>query len=694
MGYSDGGMHRSFNKQTLLICLALGIAVLAVYWPAREFEFLVFDDTIYVSLNPRVHEGLGWPQVLWAFTTRDCANWHPLTWLTHLFDWQFFGPDAGKHHLTSLALHVANSLLLFLAWKRLSGAVWRSAILAALFALHPLRVESVAWVAERKDVLSGLFFMLTLWAYANYARRLAGTGGPGPKRFYWLAVVFFALGLMSKPMLVTLPFVLLLLDYWPLNRMSQTIVKPGQAGGKPAPSATKGGFQVSRQDARATTTTKGVASARESQLGMFLRCVREKIPFFALTLAGCGLTLWAQGMSGALISLNKLSFPERMPHAFVSCLHYLETFFLPRNLAAQYPMPHAWPLWKIGLSLAMFAGVSAAAVVWRKRYPALLVGWCWFVGMLVPVLGLVQVGIQAYADRYTYLPMIGVSAALIWTLSAALSAWPPRNLVLGAAAAAATAACIAMTAAQVKYWRNTETLFTHSLEVTKDNAFAHNNLGVYFMQHGDPRNPGDKTHFFKAIEHAGEALRISPRYTDPHSTLAICYGETGQIEPARQEYEVALKNEPERAELRHGHAVVLARQDKWDESCAEFARAVKIRPVYPEAQYNWGLTLMRMGKPEEAVPHLEEALKQRPGYNLAHITLGNAYMHLTRCADARASYQQYLKASPGNAAIHVRVGLTFLCENKPQEAAASFKEALRYQPGNAEALEQLCLLGQ
>ena len=618
-------MRAAFDKKSWIIGLILAGVIAVVYWPVRQFEFLIYDDTVYVSLNPHVQQGLNWASFCWAFQTTDCSNWHPLTWLTHLLDWQLFQADAGKHHLTNLAFHIANSVLLFAVWRRMTGAVWRSAFVAALFALHPLRVESVAWIAERKDVLSTFFFMLTLWFYAGYAKiRPAKFSAP-----YWLALFCFILGLMSKPMLVTLPFVLLLLDYWPLNRLTFDF-----------PTAKK--------------------------------LLVEKIPFFILTVAGCIVTVWAQKIGGAVTSLQKLPWGARISNAFLAYIHYLRTFFWPKDLAAPYPHPGYSPVWIVASAAVFLVGVSVLAVVVRKKQRWLMPGWFWFLGMMVPVIGLLQVGAQAYADRYTYVSMIGLTAAIAWGVPALLPNWLFRPQLLGIGAGAILLACFMATKQQVEYLRNTETLFTHALAVTKDNALAHNNLGAYLLEH---------KRYAEAIEHCEEALRIVPTYPDPHATLAYSYGQSGHNKEAVREYPLALKYDPDNANLHNGYGAALAQERRFAEATEEFGAAARHSSL-PEAQANWALACVQSGKFAEAVTHYEDAIKLRPNYASAYSGLGTAYMRQNKFEEAIKNFQQSLQLDPSDLATAVKLGDTYLQAGHPQDAAGIFRELARVQPEN------------
>lgn len=454
-----------------LVCLLLIVATLAVFQQLPEYDFVNIDDYYYVTENVHVTRGLTREGIIWAFTTLHANNWHPLTWLSHMLDCQLFGLKPGMHHLTNLLLHMANSTLLLLVLKRMTGALWRSAFAAALFALHPLHVESVAWVAERKDVLSTLFWLLTVWGYAGYVEY------PGRNR-YLLVLLFFALGLMAKPMLVTLPFILLLLDYWPLGRVKLWESREGGSGG------------IQRSSA--------------------LHLVREKIPFFALTLASGIVTVVAQYKGGAVRSLNLLPLDVRIANALVSYVGYIGKMIWPQHLAIFYPHPGALPTWQVVGAGLLLLSLSIILLRAAGRFPYLGVGWLWYLGTLVPVIGLVQVGDQAMADRYTYVPLIGLFVLIAWGIPDLMARWRYRQIALTISAVIVVFCCTVSTWSHVKHWRNGTALFTHAVNVTADNALAHDGLGFALARQG---------RLDEAIAHYSEALRIKPGYAKARYNL-------------------------------------------------------------------------------------------------------------------------------------------------------------------------------
>ncbi|MSU59275.1 MAG: tetratricopeptide repeat protein [Pedosphaera sp.] len=556
-----------------LVLLALVGATAAVFSPVVTFEATDYDDANYVFENPAVMSGLTADGVKWAFTTGHAANWHPLTWLSHMADVEMFGPNAGGHHLVNLTLHCANVALVFLLFRRLTGALWRSAFVAALFGWHPLHVESVTWIAERKDVLSAFFGLLSLWAYAGYAeksesRKLKAEMGASRSGSFWLALGLFALGLMSKPMLVTLPVVMLLLDFWPLQR-----------------------FQF---------------SAFSFQL--FRSCLREKLPFFALAVASGIITLLAQSHGGAVRSLQNFSFGERMANAVVSFALYLGKSFWPAKLAAFYPMPEHHATGAVALTTVLLIGVTAWTIWIASRAPHRVVGWLWFAIMLLPVIGLVQVGMQQMADRYTYLPLIGIFVLIAWEAAALAGRFPMMKPLLAALAAAVIAACSVVTWKQVAHWRNSEKLFRHALAVTEKNYLAHNNLGYHLFTQGKVA---------EAIAEYEAALEINPTYTDAHSNLGRALAAQERHAEAATHFEAVLQLLPDDVIAHNNLGNVLALLGRHEEAITHFRAALTAKPDHAAAQNNWALSAEELGRPAEAVEHYRDALRINPDFTAA-----------------------------------------------------------------------------
>ncbi len=515
---------------TIGVCIALASLTWAVFGQTLRHDFVNYDDPRYVYQNTRITSGLNIAGIAWAFTHIHSENWHPVTTITHMLDCQLYGLKAGGHHFTNVLLHTVAVVLLFLLLLQMTGALWRSAFVAALFAIHPLHVESVAWVAERKDVLSGVFFMLTLLAHVHYAR------APSLRRYLIVAFVF-ALGLMSKPMLVTLPFVLLLLDYWPLRRMADQRSHPGH---------------------------------------QLVRLLVEKIPFIALSAVSSVVTFVAQ--RGALGWTEQLPMLPRVNNALVSYVIYVRQMFWPANLAVFYPHPENRLLpWEISLALAVLIGVTMAAVILRKKAPYFIMGWFWYLGMLIPVIGLVQVGWQGHADRYTYLPQIGLYIAGTWAFADLTASWRRRRVLLIAAAPLVVAALSCSASIQTSYWRNSETLFTHALAVTKHNDVAENNLGIIFLQNGQLDD---------AISRLQAAIDLRPENGPAHNNLAKALLQKGRVAEAMVHYRKFLEIEPANVEARNILGTALIQRGRIREAIEQWQDALAIEPENGNAASN------------------------------------------------------------------------------------------------------------
>jgi protein O-mannosyl-transferase len=566
----ENRIQKNAMSRPRLIALLLALTTLLVYLPVTQDGFVNYDDQDYVTDNPTVQNGLTWAGIKWAFTTGHAGNWHPVTWLSHMTDCELFGVNPGAHHFVNVLFHAANVVLLFALLFRLTSAMWPSAFIAALFAWHPLHVESVAWIAERKDVLSTLFALLSLLSYTRFVQQSETaqigfpTSGlrPPTAGFYWLALFFFALGLMSKPMLVTLPFVLLLLDYWPLQRFP-------------------------------------LSAFRFSLL-------LEKIPFFLLTAISCIITFFVQRNGHAVSTLAMVSLPYRFCNTLAAYGRYLLNMVWPADLAIIYPLSQnlAW--------LHRAAAISAAALlviswlVWRGRrtQPYLPVGWLWYLGTLVPVIGLVQVGEQALADRYTYFPLIGIFIAVTFGVAGLAKRFQIPKIILAVAAAVILTACLALTKNQLRYWQDGETLFAHSLAVTQDNETARINLGVALEQKG-----GQK----EALAQYRAAEKMAPGLYIVHNNLGNLLDNLGQPEAALAEYRQAVLLNPGLAFLHNGTGVVLTELGRFNEAMDEFTNALRLDPAYAAPHMRLGDALLKQGRAAEGVVQFREALKLDPG---------------------------------------------------------------------------------
>ncbi|MBM4017083.1 MAG: tetratricopeptide repeat protein [Planctomycetes bacterium] len=626
-------------RYRLAIAVLLVMAVAAAFWPLGGYAFVDYDDPGYVYENLHVQAGLSWSGVAWAFTATHQANWHPLTWLSHMLDCQLFGLWAGGHHLVNVALHAANSVLIFLVLRRMTARQWPSAVVAALFALHPLHVESVAWVAERKDVLSTFLGLLALLSYAWYAAR------PSVGR-YLPVFVLLALGLMAKPMLVTLPFVMLLLDWWPLGRLT----------------AVQSDGCVPRLASR------------------FLRVVLEKAPLFVLAAASSMVTFIAQERGGAVVSTDFCTPSLRAVNVLVAYAVYLGKAMWPTHLAVFYPYLVQRPLWQPVAAGVLLAAITAGVILAARRRPYLAVGWFWYLGTLVPVIGLVQVGKQAMADRYTYAPLVGLFLAAVWGLADVLAGWRHRLRVLAPLAAAVLAACMMLTVRQVRFWSDTEALFRHAIDVVPASAIAHCNLGTALMAQG---------RLDEAVFHLREAVRILPGYSMAHDSLGVALTEQGQWDEAMRCFRTAIRLEPERALPRSNLAGALLHLGRPAEAIQHLREAVRLDPDLPDAHYNLAVASVAEGRPQEAIAHAREALRLKPGWAAPYSTWGVALMAEGRLEEAAAQFRTALGLKPDFAEALDNLGGCVLRQGRPDEAAAHFREAIRAQPRFVRAYANL-----
>ena len=553
-----------------LMAMLLLLATIVLYWPATRHDFVNYDDDFYVTANVHVQSGLNSESIKWAFCNPVAGNWHPVTILSHMLDCQLYGLKPWGHHLTSLLLHAVNTVLVFLLLRSMTGALWRSALVAALFGFHPLHVESVAWIAERKDVLSTFFGLLALVFYVRHAKPKIGNRKSEIGN-YLLSLLFFALGLMSKPMLVTWPFVMLLLDWWPLNRM------------------------------------------RNAECGMwnFKNLVLEKIPFFALAVAASVVTFAVQKQAGAVMPVEGFTFGARVGNALISYCRYLGKTFWPTDLAVYYPHSGHWPLAEVLLAVAFLCAISAISFLKRERYPYLLMGWLWFVGTLVPVIGLVQVGEQAMADRYTYIPSLGMLILIVWGAHELTGGWRWQKIAFSVAASATTIFCIGLTRHQLGFWQDSEILFRHTLEVTENNFMAHNNLGT-------------------------------------------ALGEKSQIEEAISQFQQAIRLKPNIAEVHYNLALALARENQIDEALKQLHEAIGLKPDYPAALNNlaWDLATGPDAKVRDgalAVKLAERACELTHYQETIFVgTLAAAYAEAGRFDDAMATAQKAVAIAEKN----------------------------------------------
>jgi tetratricopeptide (TPR) repeat protein len=654
------------DRRALVLASALALLAFATFLPALGHEFLVYDDDVYVTGNPPVCSGLSGPGVLWALTSGHAANWHPLTWLSHMADVEAWGLLPRGHHLTNLVLHAAAVVVLFLTLRALTGALWRSAVVAALFAVHPTRIEVVAWVAERKELLSALIGFATLFAYAAWVRR-------GARGTPWAALGLFAAGLMAKPMLVTLPFVLVLLDVWPLGRV-----------------------RVEEQPVRA-----------------FSRAAIEKAPFLALAAASSAVTFLVQRAGGAVGTLESYPLPVRLANALVAYAGYLRRLAWPVDLAVFYPHPgRSLPAASIAGAAVLFVGLCALAWVARRRRPYLFVGWYWFAGMLVPVIGLVQVGFQALADRYTYVTFVGLFIALVWLAGEGVARGPSwvRPVAAGGTAVL-VAACAWQTRRELAHWRDSETLFRHALAVTRGNYVAYQNLAHHLNETNRPA---------EALPLLEEALRIRPEYPEAHVNRGRSLFLLGRMEEAIPEFEKTLALRPRDAVALNNLAFSRMNQGDLAETVRLYALALETQPAWAEIQHRAGIVQIMQGDAEGGGARLQRAASLEPAHDeyashargwaalrrdpgdaspdaarlrdylvVSHQQAADVLGRRGRLEDAARQLALAAQRAPTRAELHENAGLAWSRAGRPAEAFAAFEAAVAADPARASAQNNL-----
>lgn len=609
--------------------LLIFLLTVAAYSPSLRNGFINYDDPLYLTQNPWVQQGLSFGGMGWAFTHFAASNWHPVTWISHMIDWQLFGAAAWGHHLMSVLLHAVGSVLLFVFFSSATYRRGESFFVAAFFALHPVHVESVAWAAERKDVLSILFLFGSMVLYLRWTR----SQRPG-RPLYLGSLALFALALMSKPMAMSMPALLLLADYWPLQRLSP---------------------------------------------GHLQKRLSEKIPFFLLSLASGVVTIMAQSAGGAVKDFSVTPLIGRLANALVSVVRYLGKVFYPVDLAVFYPYPTHWPgLVVLGCGITIVA-ISASAFCLRRQAPYLLFGWAWFLISLVPVIGLVQVGGQSMADRYLYLPFVGLAVPLVWGIARLLS--PVVSTKFQAAfAIVVLAVCSGLTSRQIFVWRTNETLFRHALAVTKGNVLAHWNLGADLAERGL---------LAEAIAELRAVVALSPDSSEAHRTLGIYLAEAGQLSPARAHLEEALRLQPDDAEAHVNLGIVLDQQGHPEGAIAEYRAALAKQPEHAYAHQNLGRAFERRGQLNEALAEYELAIRFRPEYAPAHANRGIVLKKLGRVAEAAIAYRQALHFAPDNRDALMNLGILLFQKGEVEEGTALARELTRHHPGLAEGYYNL-----
>jgi len=606
-------------KHALPLCLALVAAVFAIYGQVRHFDFINYDDPDYVS-NAHVRKGLTPETLLWAFTSTDDANWFPLTRISHLIDFQLFGSESGPQHLTNVVLHAFSAVVLFWLLMRMTGAFWPSAFVAFVFALHPLHLESVAWIAERKDVLSTLFLFLALWAYLSYVER------PAVGR-YLLVVLLFCAGILSKPMVVTFPFLALLLDAWPLRRFSR-------------------------------------------------KAILEKAPLFAISFAASIATYLVQRQGGSVASFDQAPIALRAGNALLSYVTYLGQFFWPANFAVFYPYPSQIPLGAVIGAALLLVGVTAFAVRNFRLRPYLAIGWFWYLGTLVPVVGLIQAGVQARADRYTYVPLIGISIMLAWGFADLCALRPAGKAAIAVLGIVACSAWAYSTWLNLANWRDSVSLFQHAVQVTSENYLAYNSLGYALRQRGQTA---------EAMADFEAALKIRPHYAEAQNNLGEGLLVEGRVEEAAPHIQEALREEPDSAEAHVNWGTVLNQRGEHNEAAAEYRVALQLQRDNAQAHCGLGVALMNLGQFEEALPELKEAIGIKPDYADAHYNLGVLFGLLKRTDEAIAEFSETIRLESDNAEAHFNLGTAFAVEDRESQAIPEFQAAVRLRPDYVNA---------
>ncbi len=631
-----------------LIPLVLAIITLSVYWQVYNFSFITFDDTIYVTENEHVQQGLCRDNLIWAFNLNksdDRAYWHPLTWLSHMLDCQLFGLNSGAHHLMNLAFHIVNTILLFLALYLMTGAPWKSAFVAALFALHPINVDSVAWVSERKNLLSTTFWMLTLLAYIRYAKK--------PDTFRYLTIFCaLALGLLAKPMLVTLPCVLLLLDFWPLGR-----IKIGQQ----------------------RTTVNYINSGPIFETAKISRLFMEKIPFLALSIATVALSVVSIQLNAnnQLIDTAAVPMKLRIENAMVSYVVYLGKMVWPAHLAIFYPFPKVIPLWhSIGAVLFLIA-VSALIVAKARKSPWLVTGWLWYLGTLLPVIGLVQGGLwPAQADRWAYVPLIGIFIIIVWGVPAFIPEYKLKKSGIGVTAATLLCVLSLATWIQAGFWKNSQTLFSHALSVTSGNYIAHNNLGNVLFRQG---------RITEAVYQFTQSIKINPDHAKAHYNLANALLKLDKKDKAITHYLQAISINPNYEKACNNLASLLLNQGRTDEAITYYKRTLLINPHFPKAEYSLANAYKKIGQIDKAIFHYRLALKINPLNADTHYNLANALKNQGHLNKAIGHYRQAIDIHANNEKAHSNLATVLMRQGLVHEAIDHYLKALKINPNHLNA---------
>ncbi|MBA4366423.1 MAG: hypothetical protein C0403_02160 [Desulfobacterium sp.] len=624
----------SKSNHIIFISFFLIVTTLAVYWQVNEFEFVGLDDALYVADNPHTKEGLSYQNIKWAFTeaTEITNYWAPLTWISIIVDYELYGMNAGGYHITNLIFHILNSILVLLVFNKMTGKLWHSSFLAVMFAIHPLHVESVAWMTERKDVLSTFFWLLTMWFYASYAK-LPGTGR------YLLVIICFFLGIMAKPMLVTLPFVLLLLDFWPLSRLEPSLS----------------------------------VSALQKNFLLLL----EKMPLLIIIFIVSFSAFFFQEKGGVLPSLELIPLYLRIENVLVSYTGYLWKMLWPFGLCAIYPYPNDIPNWQVIISFTILSSISLISIRTIKKAPWFTFGWFWYLGILVPVIGIVVIGPHAMADRYTYIPLIGIFIIISWGLPELITQLKFRTAYLGISVCLLSLILMLIAWIQVGYWRTSYTLFQHALEVTQKNPLAHDGMANALAKYG---------HVDESIKHYEKSIMLYPHSAEVHSNLGVALFKTGKTKEAIQHYKTAIQLKPDFVRAWNNLGNAHKKNGQFDEATVCFAKAIKLEPNSAVINYNFGSLLLEKNKLKEAEHYFQKAIQLNPSFAAdANNNLGKIYMQMNEMEKAVQSFLLALQNNPNQAKTHYYLGDAYTKSGKLDEAMTHFSKAVKIEPDFADA---------
>ena len=614
------------RKQKLIVYIALTVVTLAVFWQVNQYDFINIDDNVYVTENSHIQSGITLEGVRWAFSTTYAEFWHPLTWLSLMLDYQLHGLNAGGYHLTNLILHILSALLLFWLFNRMTGAIWKSAFVAALFALHPLHVESVAWIAERKDVLSAFFWMLTLCLYVYYTEK------PAIRRY--LPVLFsFILALMSKPMVVTLPVIMILLDYWPLDRFD----------------------------------------LQKGKTNLILWQLREKIPFFVLSAVFSMITLYAQYKPS--VKHYPIPLGPRLANASVSFMTYLGKTFWPNDMAVYYPLSEQIPLWQILGSALLILVISIAVIVMVRRLPYLFTGWFWYAITLLPVIGIIQARNFSMADRYTYLPLIGIAVMLAWGVPSLIKSDNTRKKILFPAAMAALSILAVLTWQQCGYWKNSVEICNHALQVTKDNYLAHINLGSVLFDEG-------KTE--EAIAHYNKAISIMPNLILSYNKRGIAYAKLGRYQRALEDFSNAILLNPDNVISYNCRGNIYVELGQYQGAIQDYNKAISIKPDDADAYFNRGIVYVKLGQYQMAIEDFSNAIRLKPDNAAAYNSRGAIYTKFGQYQMAIQDLNNTIRLKPDDADAYNNRGIIYTKFGQYQMAMEDFNNAIRLKPDDAD----------